>query len=306
MAIKPRNSGTFWLWALSPMLIGLILVLILAEFSLIEFHFSIHDIDTFILFSGLMVTTLVSFALLSHEGIRHIEAKSERELQAAFAEERIRFLRRLDHEIKNPLMGIQTALDNLSQEQDAAVRVSIRSAISEQVDRLTRLVGDLRRIGDMEHHEIERLAFDPTILLHDAFQMLADDEQTKQRHIDIDIPDDLPEITGDYDLLLLAIHNILTNAVKYTQNGDRIRLSAWQDEQYLQIAISDTGPGIAPKDLPFVMDELYRSQEVKHITGSGIGLSLVRRIIDRHDGKIAINSLPGNGTTVVICLPFGL
>ena len=303
MAIRLRSNQTFWLWALSPTVVGLVLVLILAEFQLIEFHFSIHDIDTFILFSGLMATALISFVLLSREGIRRIEVNTERELRVAFAEDRTRFLRRLDHEIKNPLMGIQTALDNLSEEHDPDNRKYIRSAISEQIARLTRLVADLRRIGDMEQHEIERLPVDPAILLNDAFSMLSEEAQIKQRRIHIDMPDDLPHIVGDYDLLLLAIHNILTNAVKYTHDGDSIYLAARQEETCLQIAIRDTGPGIAPDDLPYIMDELYRSARVKGIAGNGIGLALVRRIIERHEGKIMIDSTPGKGTIVILCLP---
>lgn len=303
MAIRHRDNRAFWLWALSPAATGVLLVLLLAEFQIIEFHFSIHDIDTFILFSGLLMTTLVSFVVVSRAGIRRIEMNNERDLRATFAEEHTRFLRRLDHEIKNPLMGIQTALDNLSQEKDPAKQQAIREAIREQIDRLIRLVADLRRIGDMEQYEIEQLPVDPTLLLRDAFQMLSDAVDTGTRLIDINIPDDLPRIVGDYDLLLLAIHNVLTNAVKYTRPGDSIRLTARMDDACLRIAIHDTGPGIAPEDLPYVMDELYRSAQVKDIPGSGIGLSLVRRIVERHKGRIAINSKAGDGTTVTLCLP---
>ncbi len=303
MAINLRDNRMFWLWAISPTTVGLVLVLILAEFQLIEFHFSIHDIDTFILFSGLMATALISFVLLSREGIRLIELNTEKKLRAAFAEDRTRFLRRLDHEIKNPLMGIQTALDNLSGEQDPAKRQIIRTAITEQITRLTRLVAELRRIGDMEHHKIERLVIDPNMLLHDAFLMLSDQDQTKQRRINMDIPDNLPQIVGDYDLLLLALHNILINAVKYTHDGDSIRIDAQPDDDCLHITISDTGPGISPEDLPYIMDELYRSERVKGIAGSGIGLALVKRIIERHDGKIMIDSHLNKGTSVKLCLP---
>jgi len=303
VTISLSNNRTFWLWALSPTVFGLILVLLLAEFQLIEFHFSIHDVDTFILFSGLMITALLSFVLLSREAIRRIEMNTQQHLQLTFSEDRMRFLRRLDHEIKNPLMGIQTALDNLSQEEDPAQRHAIRSAISEQIRRLTRLVADLRRIGDMEQHEIERLPVDTGLLLQEAFNMLADDERTAQRRIEMHVPQGLPDIIGDYDLLLLAIHNILTNAVKYTRVGDQIRLAARSDDGCVQIAINDTGPGIHPDDLPYVMDELYRSEQVKGIQGSGIGLALVKRIIERHSGKIAIDSTQDKGTTVVLCLP---
>jgi two-component system OmpR family sensor kinase len=286
-----------------PMLFGIVLVLLLAEFQVIEFHFSIQDVDTIILFSGLIATTLLCFALISREGIRRIEQRSTSELKATYAEERMRFLRRLDHEIKNPLMGIQMALDNLSQEDDLQKRQKIRSAIGEQIVRLTRLVADLRRIGDMEKHEIEYLPVDPNMLLRDAFQMLSDESAMTERKIEIDVPANLPPIIGDYDLLLLAIHNLLTNALKYTRKGDKIRLAAHVDDACLRVAVLDTGPGIAPEDLPYVMDELYRSQHVKDIPGSGVGLSLVKRILERHHGKITLHSRVNEGTVVVLCLP---
>lgn len=303
MAIKLWRNHTIWLWSLSPVAVAVVLVLLLAEFELIEFHFSIHDMDTFILFTGLLVTVLVSFVLLSRRVMRHIESRSDRSLRSAFAEDRIRFLRRLDHEIKNPLMGIQTALDNLSQEQDSAKRSAIRAAISDQIERLSRLVSDLRRIGDMEHHEIERLPVHTITLLQEALQMLKDDEDAAHRQIDSDITQGLPQIVGDYDLLLLALHNVLINAVKYTHDGDQIRLTARKDDACVQIAVTDTGPGIPPQDLPYVMDELFRSQQVKDIAGSGVGLSLVRRIVERHQGRVSITSQVGKGTTVILCLP---
>lgn len=303
MVIRQKNIRNFWLWALLPTLFGLLLVLLLAEFQLLEFHFSIHDIDTFILFTGLLTTVLISFILLSREGIRRIQLNSEHELRTAFREDRIRFLRRLDHEIKNPLMGIQTALDNLSHEQDPNKRLKISSAIHDQIDRLSRLIADLRRIGDMEHHEIEHLPVDTDMLLNDAFNMIVDEGQDSQRQLTLDLPDDLPRIMGDYDLLLLALHNILNNAMKYTNKDDEICLAAHKDDNCLQITVKDSGPGILPEDLPYVMDELYRSEQVKEIPGSGIGLALVKRIIKRHKGKITIESTPNRGTVVVICLP---
>ncbi len=304
MTVNGDNLRLFWLWALSPVAFGLLMVVLLAEFQLIEFHFSIHDIDTVILFSGLLLTTLITFVLLSREAIRRIQITTERRLRLAFADDRTRFLRRLDHEIKNPLMGIQTALDNLSQENDSAQRGVIRVAINEQIDHLARLVADLRRIGDLEQYEIERLPVDTALLLEESFSMISDHENASTRELLFDVPADLPLITGDYDLLLLAIHNILVNALKYTHPGDKIRLAARVEDDSIYIAVTDTGPGIQPHDLPFVMDELYRAQQVKDIAGSGIGLSLVRRIVERHQGRVVIDSAPGKGTRVLLCLPF--
>lgn len=295
-----------WLWALLPTLIGLLIILLLIKFELIEFHFSIHDIDTFILFTGLLITILMSSALVSRTGIHHIQMISEQQSQLTFAEDRARFLRRLDHEIKNPLMGIQTALDNLTDTREPEKRQVIRHAIDEQISRLTRLVADLRRIGDMEHHEIEMLPVDINLLLEDAFGMLLDDESATKRKLQLEISDPIPQVTGDYDLLLLALHNILNNAVKYTCEDDKISLNAIVDDPHLKITVTDSGPGIASEDLPYIWDELYRSKNVKNIPGSGIGLAIVWRIIERHNGRVIIDSALGRGTTVDIYLPLNI
>lgn len=292
-----------WLWAISPTLIGLLIVVLLAEFQLIEFHFSIHDVDTFILFCGLCITLLISSVLLFREGIRQIKLMSEHQLQIAFANDRVRFLRRLDHEIKNPLMGIKTALDNLEETTDPVQHQAIRIAINEQIDRLTRLVSDLRRIGDMEHHEIEQLPVDMNILLNDVLGMIKDDELANCRNLQFELDNSLHTIIGDYDLLLLAVHNILTNAIKYTNTDDLIQIATRTEAGQFIICITDTGPVISPEDLPYIWDELYRSNQVKNIPGSGIGLALVRKIVERHKGKVTLTSTPQTGTQVELRLP---
>lgn len=291
-----------WVWAISPMFIGILLVALLAEFQIIEFHFYIQDLGVFLLFASLFLGLLTLSVVVSHAGIVRLEAISEQYVQTTFADDRARFLRRLDHEIKNPLMGIKTAMDNLAETSDPREREAIRLSINEQIDRLTRLVADLRRIGDMEHYEIECFPVDTRMLLEDAVSMIHDDVVAQDRNLQIDIHKNLPIITGDYDLLLLAVHNVLTNAVKYTKPGDKIRLKTDSDETHFTIYISDTGPGISENDLPYIWDELYRSEQVKDIAGSGIGLALVKRIVERHRGKVGIESTPGEGTTVKIRL----
>lgn len=300
---KPPVLPFTWLWAMSPTILSLLIVVLLAEFQLIEFHFSIHDIDTFILFCGLLITLLISFVLLSREGIRQIKLISEHQSQVAFGNDRVRFLRRLDHEIKNPLMGIKTALDNLEETTDPVQHQAIRTAINEQIDRLTRLVADLRRIGDMEHHEIEQLPVDINALLKDVLGMINDDELANYRNLQLEL-DDLPStIIGDYDLLLLAVHNILTNAIKYTNTDDLIQITTRTEGGQLIICVTDTGPVILPEDLPYIWDELYRSDQVKNIPGSGIGLALVRKIVERHKGEVTLTSTSQAGTQVKLRLP---
>ena len=145
---KPFRFRIEWLWALLPAFVGVITVAILAQFRIIEFDFSIQDVDTFIIFLGLLLTIGISSVLISREAMRQVQRRSDQKAFENFTEDRARFLRRLDHEIKNPLMGIQTALDNLAETSDPEQRRQIRDAMNEQIDRLARMVSDLRKIGE--------------------------------------------------------------------------------------------------------------------------------------------------------------
>lgn len=292
-----------WLWAFFPAFLGLGIVMLLGEFDIIELNFSIHDLDTFIILSGLILTISIASVIISREGLRQMRNLTEVQLQRQYADEHARFLRRLDHEIKNPLMGIETALENLAETTAPQERKQIRSAISAQIERLSHLITDLRKIAEMDRHALENYPIDLCTLIDDVYSFASEYEEAKNRQMSLNLPTELPRIFGDYDLLLLAIYNVLTNAIKYSRTGDRVALSVTRQEQQLTISVHDSGAGILPEDLPYVWDELYRSQSAKSIQGSGIGLALVRRIIERHGGSVSIMSDVSEGTTVNLMLP---
>ncbi|KAB2855248.1 MAG: sensor histidine kinase, partial [Anaerolineae bacterium] len=114
-----------------------------------------------------------------------------------------------------------------------------------------------------------------------------------------------PKINGDRDLLFLATFNLLDNAIKYTRPGDTIELRAFESGPMVTIEIADTGPGIAEDELPYVWDELYRGHATRGVEGSGLGLTLVRAIIERHGGQTTIRSRAGQGTVVAVRVPSG-
>ncbi len=99
------------------------------------------------------------------------------------------------------------------------------------------------------------------------------------------------------------LHNLLDNARKYTHPGDTITLQVRVDDGDLLIVVRDTGIGIPPGEIPLVWEDLYRGQQVREIPGSGIGLTLVKTIIERHYGQVSLESAPGAGTTVYVRLP---
>jgi two-component system OmpR family sensor kinase len=112
-------------------------------------------------------------------------------------------------------------------------------------------------------------------------------------------------VNGDPDLLFLAVHNLLTNAFKFTQPGDRIEVRALEDGAAVVIEVADTGPGIPGNEIPHVWEELYRGQGARGIPGSGLGLALVRAIVERHGGQVALRSRQGQGTVFTLRLPIG-
>ena len=110
---------------------------------------------------------------------------------------------------------------------------------------------------------------------------------------------------GDRDLLELALYNLVENALKYSRQNDIIEIRAVEDGRRVQIEVADNGSGIPKDDLPRVFDELYRGSNAQGLEGSGLGLALVRRVIERHGGEISVRSRQGEqqGTVFRAVLP---
>jgi two-component system OmpR family sensor kinase len=130
--------------------------------------------------------------------------------------------------------------------------------------------------------------------------------EAADRHLSLSIPQapwPLPKVSGDSDLLFLAIHNLLDNALKFTRPGDTVELHASEDGTSLLIEVADTGPGIPADEQPHVWEELYRGEAGRGIPGSGLGLALVHAIAERHNGQVSLRSRPGQGTVFALHLP---
>jgi two-component system OmpR family sensor kinase len=296
-----------WYWAstLAPLLAGLMIALYLNLFSAYNPIIYVRaDLGSVFFMLGFLLT-LISAAFMAFWVNNERCRKSKLDLVVSTSEDRRRFLQRLDHELKNPLTAILAGLANLRDNVSYDEQNTVNS-IETQAKRLSRLVADLRKLSDLETRKLELSTVNLTELLDEIYHSFCDLPESAQRKLTLSIPHapwPLPEILADRDLLLLAIHNLLTNAFKFSRPGDTIELRANEEDQLVVIEVADTGPGIPEAEIPHVWEELYRGLAARGIPGSGLGLALVKAIIARHNGQVTLRSRPGKGTVFTIKLP---
>jgi two-component system OmpR family sensor kinase len=296
-----------WLLILIPLLLGVLLATLLNNSEIQNPLFRILISLSSLLLIAAVLTTLVLFAFVAFW--RYLEVRHKAQiaaLESRAAEDRRRFLRRLDHELKNPLMAIRAGLANFANAPTAASRKSALATVEAQTVRLSRLTTDLRKIAELENRPLELSRIDLEQLLQEVIDLAREQPQAFEREIRLtlsQVPWPLPAISGDWDLIFLATYNLLDNALKFSQPGDTIEVRGREDNRYVYLEVADTGPGIREEELPHVWEELYRGDSGRSVPGSGLGLALVRAIAERHGGEAAIASRAGRGTMTTIQLP---
>jgi two-component system, OmpR family, sensor kinase len=214
------------------------------------------------------------------------------------------FIRRLDHEMKNPLTAARAALANLNGSENG--NGTALTSLHSQIDRLARLTTDLRKVTDLETRPVEMAPVDIGELLTELVEEVNQARESCGRPVQLHLPSlpwPLPHVTGDWDLIYLACHNVLNNALKFSGSDARVEVRAFEDGPSVAVEVADTGPGICPEDLPHIGEELYRGRTALGVEGSGLGMALVRAIAQRHGGALAVRSRLGKGTVVTLRLP---
>ena len=242
------------------------------------------DVGTLLLLLGLAVGAAWTGALaLSSAGARRCRAALA-QLQQEQAEAHRRFIRRLDHELKNPLTAIRAGLANLGDQDDSSIIPSVRA----QVGRLAHLSTDLRKLADLETQPLEQEPVEVGALLTELVESAQERPEAAGRRLQLTLPRapwPLPSVVGDRDLLFLAIYNLLDNACKFTRRGDTVEIRAFEDGTTVAVEVADTGPGVPEEDLPHLGEELYRGGAPRTVEGSGLGLALVHAIVARHGAR---------------------
>ncbi len=218
-----------------------------------------------------------------------------------------RFLRRLDHELKNPLTIIRLGVVNLQQSSNlTGEQRSSLDRLTHQVQRLQKLIEDLRRLSELEAQELERMTVSLHEVLEEAASLTRGLPNISDRAIDLNLqqaPWPLGNVQGDRDLLIIAFRNLLDNALKFTSADDQVEVRATDDGHIATIEVADTGLGIPEEDLPHIFEELYRGRYAQRVEGSGLGLAMARRIIKLHGGEINVRSRDQQGTLLSVHLP---
>jgi signal transduction histidine kinase len=180
-------------------------------------------------------------------------------------------------------------------------------SIESEVDRLTRLVGDLLLLAQAESGKIplahQVVELDTLVLeVMNQMRVLAQD-RIKMRLGDMD----QVLVCGDRDRLKQVLVNLVGNAINYTPAGGEVLVSLGKEQNQARLTVSDTGPGIASEDLPHIFERFYRGEKSrtrsKDGKGFGLGLSIAYWIVRNHDGRIEVDSKVGSGTTFAIWLP---
>ena len=215
-----------------------------------------------------------------------------------------RFLADVSHELRTPLTVIKGNV-GLIRRLGETDEESLRS-IETEVDRLTRLVGDLLLLAQAESGRLP-LNMNPVsldTLLLEVFQQMQtlNGDRVKLRIVEID----QVEINADADRIKQVFVNLISNAIHYTPKGGEIRISLSKKNDQALIEISDNGPGIAEEDLPHIFERFYRGEKSRKRSkgsGFGLGLSIVYWIVTNHHGMIEVKSREGEGTTFLVWLP---
>ena len=246
----------------------------------------------------LMVASLIIGTLLTARAVHH-------ELQVA--QLKSRFVAAVSHEFRTPLTSIRQLAELLDRGVPSADRQrQYFKVILQESERLSRLVENVLDFARMEDGR-KQYRFDCVETATFIGDVLRDADHSLRpagKHIVSSVTDNLPPIVADRQALAGALHNLIDNAAKYSPACDTIWVHAEPDGDGVLVRIRDGGMGIPHDEQPHVFDRFFRGRDVPPtVQGTGLGLSLVKHVVDAHGGSIHVESEPGEGTTVTVRLP---
>jgi two-component system phosphate regulon sensor histidine kinase PhoR len=222
---------------------------------------------------------------------------------------RVDFVANVSHELRTPLAALSGFIETLkgAARNDTAARERFLDIMEAQARRMARLIDDLLSLSRIElsaHVRPQtRVELLPIVRqVADALQTLARDRGVS---VSIDAEDAPLAVAGERDELIRVFENLIENALKYGASGKRVDVRLRREGDEAVVAVRDFGPGIAAEHLPRLTERFYRVDiaESREQGGTGLGLALVKHILNRHGGRLGIDSRPGEGATFAVRLP---
>lgn len=220
------------------------------------------------------------------------------------------FMFMVSHQLKSPLssmlMQLSVVLDGLAGDLTEKQR-SLLSKAKDKTKSMITLVSDLLDFQRFEEkgvlQQVERL--DLREMLQRTLDLMAMSAEDKHIVIETNVKEDVPIVAGDRNGIEAIFVNLISNAIKYTPTGGRVTIDIYRSGDNVCIKVTDTGIGIAQADINRIFDRFYRirTETTQNIAGSGLGLSIVKRIVGLHKGTIHVESEEDKGSTFVVCLP---
>ena len=215
------------------------------------------------------------------------------------------FVSNVSHEMKTPIAIIKNyaqllRVGRVSEEQRKEYAKNIEQAAA----KLSSLIGNILKLNRLEHQRImpEAETYDVCRQLCESIFLFEDALEEKGIELEADI-EDTAMIKADANLMELVWNNLLSNAVKFTDRGGSITIRQTSDEDHIRISVSDTGCGISKESMKHIFDKFYQGDTSHSTEGNGLGLALVKRVLELMDGEIRITSEEGKGSTFLVTLP---
>ena len=217
-------------------------------------------------------------------------------------QDQLTFLAGVAHDLRNPLSALKLGLHALEQEQSDIRRARTRSRLERQIDRLSRMVDDLLDATRIEagHLELRKETFDVREVVEDLLRLYA--PTSPEHSISADLPARPMLVDGDALRIEQVLSNLISNAIKYSPHGGPVQIAVAERPDEVSVSVSDQGLGISALDLQNVFLP-FRRRRADVAPGAGLGLSVVRRIVTAHGGRIDVKSEAGVGSTFYVHLP---
>lgn len=218
------------------------------------------------------------------------------------------FVANVSHELKTPAGALGLLAETLLSENEPSVTKRLASRMHDEAFRVSRIIDDLLDLSRIEAEEAPpREPVLVNLILAEAIEQVRPMADLQEVRLDLTEPSPPVAIMGDRRQLVSALHNLLENAVKYSDAGSTVEVTGQVEDDHVDMVVCDHGIGIPSRELERIFERFYRVDQgrSRHTGGTGLGLSIVRHVASNHHGSVLVESREGEGSTFTLRLPLG-